>query len=646
MHHKKKVSLVQVNFQVGPADLNSFHLPYTVGCLWAYARAQPDIAANYELNQLVWQRESLDALVQKLQHDAVVGFSTYVWNRQYNLELARLLRLANPDCVIIFGGPEPAINDPEIFCKYPFIDAIIKNEGEITFAAILQHLDCFDHVPGMLINQDLQVVDTGLAQRVDDLSILPSPYLLGLFDQLLLENPTVNWSATLETNRGCPYQCTFCDWGSLTLSKIKKFTEQRVYDELEWMSRNQVDFVNIADANFGIFPDRDRRFVERFIELQQQYGAPSNIAAAFAKNQNREVIDIVELLVKKTLRSNSGLKISLQSFDDNTLDAIKRKNLKSNNIAEILEIGRSKGVPIGTELILGLPRETLASWQSNIWKLLELGMHDDIDIYYCQVLENAEMNQVQREVYDIKTVRIYDYFSPLAQQNIGNTAESIDVVTSTADMSHDDIIQASVINWRIFTWHVGGYSNLVSRFLHRHLGVSYQEFYTRLFARAQQHDWYQALEQQQSEILKDWFRNGRCTLDSGIPNVKLYGNTIIFHTRMLLCLQPETVAHWYQLLDQVTADYKLAADLHLDLMNLQHNLIVPMTQRTNYPVTQKYRYNIWEFLFQNQDLKQTVNTLQFDFAEPIMSDTEFVERVFWSRRRQFGQAAVSSNTTV
>jgi tRNA A37 methylthiotransferase MiaB len=645
MNQKHKVSLVQVNFQVGPVELNSFHLPYTVGCLWAYAQAQPDIDSCYELNQLIWRRDPLEQVVDQLKNDAVVGFSTYVWNLQYNLHLAQALKAVNPNCLIIFGGPEPAVSDPKIFCKYPWIDAIIKNEGEITFAEILRNRNCFDAVPGILINRDLQAIDTGQSQRVDDLSILPSPYLSGLFDSLVANNADVKWSATLETNRGCPYQCTFCDWGSLTLSKIKKFTVERVYGELEWMSQNQIDFVMIADANFGIFPDRDREIVERFIELQREYLAPSGIAAAFAKNQNKEVIDIVELLIKKTLRPTTGLKISLQSFNDNTLDAIKRKNLKSNNIAEILKIGREKGVPIGTELIMGLPRETLDTWKNNLWKLLELGMHDDIDIYYCQVLENAELNQVQREVYNIKTTKIYDYFSPTSQENVGLTAESIDVITSTAHMSFDDIVKASVVNWNLFTWHVGGYSNLVTRFLRRYKNVSYQDMYTKLFEQARHHEWYRVLEQQQIDVLCDWFEHGRCTLDSGIPNVKLYGNSIIFHTRMLLSLHPEIAAKWYALLDNFVAEFALEQDLHQDLMDLQQHLIVPLGERNSYPRVRQYQHNLWQYLNDHtSELHKTPTPLEFKFGEPAMSDTEFVERVFWSRRRRFGQATVTQIT--
>ena len=108
---RRKVSLAQVNFQLGPSELNSYHLPYTAGCLWAMAQGQPDIAQTFELNQLLWRREDIPSVAARLAQDTVVGFCTYVWNLRYNLALARRLRAINPQCMIVFGGPEPAVSD-------------------------------------------------------------------------------------------------------------------------------------------------------------------------------------------------------------------------------------------------------------------------------------------------------------------------------------------------------------------------------------------------------------------------------------------------------------------------------------------------------------------------------------------------------
>lgn len=640
---RKKVSLVQVNFQLGPKEFNSFHLPYTAGCLWAYSQSHDDIQSNFELNQLVWRRDDINLIAEKMKNDAVVGFCTYVWNLQYNLELSRQLRKINPDCIIIFGGPEPAVTDPLIFEKHPHIDMIVKNEGEITFLSILRNLHNLSAVPGILWNNKGKLIDTGQSDRIDDLSCLPSPYLDGVFDDVIKMNPDVKWASTLETNRGCPYACTFCDWGSLTLSKIKKFPEERVYRELEWMSQNNIDFVSIADANFGIFPQRDKAIVEKFIEYQKIYGAPTQIHAFFAKNQNKEVLDIVELLIKKTLHPTTGLKVSLQSLTEKALTAIKRKNLKINNITEILQIGRDRGIPIGTELILGLPGETLESWRENFWLLLEIGINEDIDVYYCQLFENAEMNLVQKQIYDLKTVRIYDYFSPSANDNIGTCAESVEVVKSTVDMSFNDMLEASIVSWNIFTWHVGGYSNLATRFLRKYTGQSYEQLYQSLFAMASKKSWYQDLRQQQINMLQEWFDQGRCTADSGIPGINISGYSIIFHTRMLLTVRPDIVDQWNQLLEEYLQNFSLPSDLYRDVVDLQRHQIVMLQNRHDYPSVRNYQHNLWDYI-NDQDivLQNQPCQLRFDFPEPAMSDTEFIERIFWSRKRGFGKTWITT----
>ena len=252
--HTELVSLVQVNFQQGPREFNSYYLPYTSGVLWAYAQQHEEIQQHYQLDQLIWRRDPLELTAQRLRHNAVIGFSTYVWNKNYNYALAARLKQLNPNMMIIFGGPEVPITAPDIFKRYPFMDYVICGEGEIIFCNLLLALTRKqdpESVAGLLINDHGRVIKTEAAERISDLDQIPSPYLLGLFDQIMADNPNIEWNATIETNRGCPYACTFCDWGSLTYSKVKLFDLERVFAELDWMGQN-CGFVTITDANFGI----------------------------------------------------------------------------------------------------------------------------------------------------------------------------------------------------------------------------------------------------------------------------------------------------------------------------------------------------------------------------------------------------------
>ena len=271
-----KLAWVQPNFQQGPKELNAHYLPYSAGVIWSYAIADPWIHDNFEVTDWIWRRDAVEPLAQRLAQNDIVTFSCYVWNHRFNYEIARRVKELNPRALLVFGGPEPAITDPELFVKEPFMDIVICFEGEITFRNLILAYPSgnYDHIPGLLINKNGTVLNTGDANRIESLTDIPSPYLSGVFDKLIADNPGVMWQGTLETSRGCPFACTFCDWGSLTYNKVKKFELERVFDELEWMAKRNFDFISFTDANFGMFAERDSLIADKIIECQEKYGSP------------------------------------------------------------------------------------------------------------------------------------------------------------------------------------------------------------------------------------------------------------------------------------------------------------------------------------------------------------------------------------
>ncbi len=222
------VSLVQVNFQTGPHHLNSYYLPYSVGSLWSYLLQHSHIKENYQVDNWIFRRESLQDVIDRCKNTDIVFISLYIWNKNYCLMLGKVLKEAYPNIKIILGGPELPHRNTNFFNEYSYIDSIVKGEGEL---AVLEILTAY------LDKKPLEQVYE--FERIQDLN-LPSPYTLGLFDDLIKQHPDIEWVPTLETDRGCPYSCTFCDWGSATASKMYKLYDERIIADLKWVADNKL----------------------------------------------------------------------------------------------------------------------------------------------------------------------------------------------------------------------------------------------------------------------------------------------------------------------------------------------------------------------------------------------------------------------
>ena len=192
-------------------------------------------------------------------------------------------------------------------------------EGRADFAAL-------SDVSGISFRLDGEVVTTAERVRMADLDVIPSPYLAGHFD-CFANVPGV--TAVIETNRGCPYGCTFCDWGSNTRSRVREFATERVLAELEWCARNGVEAIYIADANFGIM-ERDLEIAEHVARLKETYGFPLDCSTNYAKNTTKYLKKIVAKWVDAGILTRG--KVSLQSFDPPTLLAIRRQNIKIEQV--------------------------------------------------------------------------------------------------------------------------------------------------------------------------------------------------------------------------------------------------------------------------------------------------------------------------
>ena len=164
--------------------------------------------------------------------------------------------------------------------------------------------------------------------------------------------------AHLETNRGCPFSCTYCDWGSATNSKVARMHLERVYLELEWFAKHKIEFIFCCDANFGMLP-RDYEIVLKAVELKKKYGYPHVLSVQNTKNARERAYKVQKLLADSGL--SKGVTLAMQSVDPHTLKSIKRDNISIEDYQELQRRFTKDGIPTYTEFILGLPGDTYES---------------------------------------------------------------------------------------------------------------------------------------------------------------------------------------------------------------------------------------------------------------------------------------------
>ena len=465
-----KVSSSQFNYLYG----DQIHFPYSIGRLVTYVKTNKNINSQFKFDRTFIFRDQLNNYAEQSYDSDILLCSCYVWNWEVTKQLAKKVKATNPNCLIIFGGPQVPNRTENFFEENPFVDIIVHGEGEIVLENILTAYikdKDFSKINGI----ETKDYRTPPNPRIKDVSILPSPYLTNLILNLVEQKTDIKYIAAWETNRGCPYPCTFCDWGSLTNSKLTNWPEEQLLKEIDWFAQNNITYIDCCDANFGIFQERDYRIAAKLKEVALKTGYPEKFRAAWAKFASEKIIPIAKQLQEgKVLKAVS---LALQSLDKETLEIVKRANIKFDNFSELTETFRKNEIPTYTELIMGLPGETLESWKKGLEILASGSQIGSIYIYNCGVFVNAPMNEpTYMKFHNIKTIR-----SPifLAHSSIHDRGipEFEYITISSKSFSTDDLKEIYLFSWLFQTFHSLGIFEYITKYYHDEKKLLYVKFY-------------------------------------------------------------------------------------------------------------------------------------------------------------------------
>jgi len=382
---------------VNDGHYSSDYIPLNIGYLSAFTKTNLNVN-NLDIKLFNLPDDLEKAMAEKTPD--ILATSSYGWSFQLNYFFLAHYKSKIPSIVTIMGGPNypGTLKEQELFLKkYNNIDFYVVLEGENTFLSLIKKLitNKFNllktkrtTIYGCQYLKNNKFVDGGKGERVKTLENIPSPYLNGDLDKFL----EGGFAPQIQTNRGCPFKCTFCHSGDLYFNKLPQFPIDQVLKEIDYISsRVTSNILSIVDDNFGIFK-RDKEIAKSLSESKKISGWPTWITVSTSKVNKDQVLD--SLL---PLRDSLQVSASLQSMDPDTLENVKRKNLTFAEFEIMMEKMSSSSMNTMTELIMPLPGETKKSHLEALEKTIEVGI-DEICSYTSMLLPNTPMQE--SDTYD------------------------------------------------------------------------------------------------------------------------------------------------------------------------------------------------------------------------------------------------------
>lgn len=405
----------------------------------------------------------------------IACFSNYIWNLNISYEFAKRIKRESPESIIVFGGPNYPldIKQQETFLlSHPEIDFYISREGERAFIELFTRLLGYEFsvvrikrdklkIPNCHYISDGEIVQGPLLPPIANINEIPSPYLTGLLDAFLSKDLT----PLMETTKGCPFQCTYCENGNNHFKQVRRFSLDRIKKELEYIARRTtVPTLLVADLNFGMYKE-DLEVCREIAAIQKRYGWPKYFDSINGKNKKERILEAISIV------PGSLVVASVQTTDEQVLKNIKRQNVSLEDMVQIAKEGEIYGCNSFSELILCLPGDTKEAHFKSIAQLIDAEMNVVRSHQFIMLPGAESSSQKTREQYGMKTrFRVIPKtVSPYRLFGTTFFAPEIDeICIANNTMSFEDYLECRAFNLTVEIFYNNSILQELLRFLRLH----------------------------------------------------------------------------------------------------------------------------------------------------------------------------------
>lgn len=454
----------------------------------AYMKAvmdRDDAGREIDSRLFVYAERLLEAI--KTDPPDVLMLSNYVWNEALSHYCLKVAKALNPNILTVLGGPNISL-EPErqlaYLNRYSFIDVYALGEGDFLAHAIVRtfmdagksvrRLGAIGLASSVFRNPEGQAAIDETKPRHKQVEDIPSPWLTGIQDEFF----DGKLAPMIETNRGCPFTCTFCVQGTKFYSKIHNFSIDRIKEEITYIAKRirshspNMGTLRIADSNYGMY-ERDIEISGHIGQMQRDHAWPTFIDATTGKNKPERII--------KSLEKVGGALVlyqAVQSLDEEVLRKVKRSTIKLEAY-KVLEVHmRGRGLRSVSDLILGLPGESLTSHLRALHQLLDSNIHQ-MHNFQAMMLKGAELESLEsRKMFKFDT-RFRVLPKNYGVYNGEKVFDVEEIIVATDTLPFEDYITCR--KWHLVSsvfWNDGWFEQVV-RFVRAH-GIKNSEWWSRM----------------------------------------------------------------------------------------------------------------------------------------------------------------------
>jgi hypothetical protein len=296
-----------------------------------------------------WNKyQSIEEVIHLLEDADIIMFSSYVWNYDIIDQISKEIKKRTPNKITLLGGPHigdiktrpfydficKATKPGEVFLK-DFLDSYIDNEGKPKLNDISWAIGSN--------KSDVYKLDLKKSVYRDNFDHLKE--LFTYADENQLEK-----FIALETTRGCPYSCVYCEWGGGIGTKVYKKPTDIIFQDIDAIIELGLNSAYLTDANFGIFFERD---IEIYRYAYKKGLRLTDVSTFKSKDLNKriELIDAWFEIVGNDAgfqRDRNGISLSkipnvaIQSISDEAMRIAKRSDLTFSDKIKLSEYIRDK----------------------------------------------------------------------------------------------------------------------------------------------------------------------------------------------------------------------------------------------------------------------------------------------------------------